>query len=135
MKKAFTILEVSILFVIFLIVALLVVPLSLDDTLQAKNASRWRKVQGDFENIFYSISTLQNSNGSNFYEVFNSVMGQEVKNDILYARISMGHARVLSKLEDKNLIIELSNKVKKDKLSVRELEYCRNTWFRFWSAW
>ena len=82
MKKAFTILEVSILFVIFLIVALLVVPLSLDDTLQAKNASRWRKVQGDFENIFYSISTLQNSEGSNFYEVFNSVMEQEIKNDI-----------------------------------------------------
>lgn len=50
------------------------------------------------------------------------VLPEEVKNDILYARISMGHARVLSKLEDKNLIIELSNKVKKDKLSVRELE-------------
>ena len=48
MKKAFTIVEVSILFVIFLIVAFLVAPLSLDDSLQAKNASRWRNVQSDF---------------------------------------------------------------------------------------
>ena len=36
MKKGFTIVEVSILFVIFLIVAFLVAPLSLDDTMQAK---------------------------------------------------------------------------------------------------
>ena len=36
MKKGFTIVEVSILFVIFLIVAFLVAPLSLDDTKQAK---------------------------------------------------------------------------------------------------
>ena len=56
MKKGFTIVEVSILFVIFIIVAFLVVPLSLDDTLQAKNASRWRNVQSDFQNIFYSIN-------------------------------------------------------------------------------
>ena len=44
MKKGFTLVEVSILFVIFLIVAFLVAPLSLDDTLQAKNTSRWRSV-------------------------------------------------------------------------------------------
>lgn len=47
MKKGFTLVEVSILFVIFLIVAFLVAPLSLDDTLQAKNTSRWRSVQSD----------------------------------------------------------------------------------------
>lgn len=52
MKKGFTLVEVSILFVIFLIVAFLVAPLSLDDTLQAKNTSRWRSVQSDFMNIF-----------------------------------------------------------------------------------
>ena len=57
MKKGFTIVEVSILFVIFLIVAFLVAPLSLDDTMQAQNTSRWRNVQQDFTNIFYSIST------------------------------------------------------------------------------
>ena len=52
MKKGFTIVEVSILFVIFLIVAFLVAPLSLDDTMQAKNTSRWRGVQQDFTNIY-----------------------------------------------------------------------------------
>ncbi len=46
----------------------------------------------------------------------------QVKQDVLNNLISMGHARVLSKLENKNRIIELSNKVKKDNLSVRDLE-------------
>ena len=55
MKKGFTIVEVSILFVIFIIVAFLVAPMSLDDTMQAKNTSRWRTVQSDFVNIFFHI--------------------------------------------------------------------------------
>ena len=59
MKKGFTIVEVSILFVVFLIVAFLVAPLSLDDTRQAQNTSKWRSVQEDFYNIFYAIETLQ----------------------------------------------------------------------------
>lgn len=50
------------------------------------------------------------------------VLPESVKNDILEGLISMGHARVLSKLSNPNRIIELSNKVKKDNLSVRELE-------------
>lgn len=45
-----------------------------------------------------------------------------VKSDILNGFISMGHARVLSKLDNPNRIIELCNKVKKDHLSVRDLE-------------
>ena len=66
MKKGFTLVEVSILFVIFLIVAFLVAPLSLDDTLQAKNTSRWRSVQSDFMNIFYSINTEGELSNSDF---------------------------------------------------------------------
>lgn len=50
------------------------------------------------------------------------VLPESVKNDILEGLITMGHARVLSKLSNPNRIIELSNKVKKDNLSVRELE-------------
>ena len=57
MKKGFTIVEVSILFVIFLIVAFLVAPLSVDDTTQARYTSKWKSVQSDFSNIFYSINT------------------------------------------------------------------------------
>ena len=45
-----------------------------------------------------------------------------VKNDVLNGFISMGHARVLSKLDNPNRIIELNNKIKKDHLSVRDLE-------------
>lgn len=46
----------------------------------------------------------------------------EVQNMILDNKISMGHARVLSKLEDDNKITELANKVVNDNLSVRDLE-------------
>jgi len=81
MKKGFTIVEVSILFVIFLIVAFLVAPLSLDDTMQAKNASRWRKVQGDFLNIYYSINTQTDIHDFDFNTSFDTVMAGEIKAD------------------------------------------------------
>ena len=79
MKRAFTIIEVSILFVIFLIVAFLVVPLSLDDSLQAKSTSRWRNVQSDFANIFYSVNTQKEDDKSSFKDAFNSVISDEIK--------------------------------------------------------
>ncbi len=82
MKKGFTLVEVSILFVIFLIVAFLVIPLSLDDTIQAKNTSRWRRVQSDFSNVFYSINTLKDAEDFDFEGTFNNVMSNEIKSDI-----------------------------------------------------
>ena len=82
MKKGFTIVEVSILFVIFLIVALLVAPLSLDETMLAKNASRWRKVQGDFSNIYYSINTQKDLHDFDYAAAFESVMSGEVKGPV-----------------------------------------------------
>lgn len=45
-----------------------------------------------------------------------------VQDMILYNKISMGHARVLSKLEDINQIEELANKIIYEDLSVRDLE-------------
>ena len=81
MKKGFTIVEVTILFVIFLIVAFLVVPLSLDDTLQAKNAARWRSVQSDFNNIFYTINTQKETEDFDFKKAFESVMAGTIKSD------------------------------------------------------
>lgn len=45
-----------------------------------------------------------------------------VQDMVLYNKISMGHARVLSKLESKDQIEDLADKVVKDGLSVRELE-------------
>lgn len=45
-----------------------------------------------------------------------------VQDMVLYNKISMGHARVLSKLENHEKISELAEKVIEDNLSVRELE-------------
>ena len=45
-----------------------------------------------------------------------------VKKDILDGMISMGHARVLSKLEDEEEVLLLNKKIKDENLSVRSLE-------------
>lgn len=46
----------------------------------------------------------------------------EVQNMIINNQLTMGHARVLSKLEDRNQIIETANRIVNDKLPVREVE-------------
>ena len=81
MKKGFTIIEVSILFVIFIIGAFLVAPLSLDDTKQAKNTSKWRLVQEDFSNIFYAINT-QKLNNVDFKTSFVQTIANDIQADI-----------------------------------------------------
>ena len=73
MKKGFTIIEVSILFVIFLIVAFLVAPLSLDDTMQAKNTLRWKNVQQDFINISHIINNQEEETSEPFAVIFDSI--------------------------------------------------------------
>ena len=53
-----------------------------------------------------------------------------VQDMVLYNKISMGHARVLSKLDDKEKIEDLANKIVDEDLSVRTLEsmiYDNNT--------
>lgn len=45
-----------------------------------------------------------------------------VQDMVLYGKISMGHARVLSKLENSEQIEDLANKVVSENLSVRDLE-------------
>lgn len=87
-KPAFTIVEVSILFVIFLIVAFLVAPLSLDDTMQVKNVSRWRAVQNSFSNIFFSINAQKENDEFVFDKNFDSVLLQEIKADIKPYRLT-----------------------------------------------
>lgn len=82
MKKGFTIVEVSILFVIFLIVALLVAPLSLDDTMQAKNNSRWKNVQQEFVNIFYTINTQKEDTSESLEQEITKVLSNEIKNSV-----------------------------------------------------
>jgi len=47
---------------------------------------------------------------------------KSVQKLVLDKKISMGHARVLSKLEDKDKIIEIANKIINEDISVRKLE-------------
>lgn len=49
-----------------------------------------------------------------------------VQDMILDNKISMGHARVLSKLEDNNLIMDYADRIVNDNMSVRELEMATN---------
>ncbi len=46
----------------------------------------------------------------------------DVQDMVLDNKLSMGHARVLSKMEDEEKVEELANKVVKDNISVRDLE-------------
>ncbi len=50
------------------------------------------------------------------------ILPAPVKEMVRNKELSMGHARALSKLEDKNKIIDLANRVVKEGLSVRSLE-------------
>ena len=88
MKKGFTIIEGSILFVIFLIVAFLVAPLSLDDTMQARHTSRWKNVQGEFTNIFHSINSQKEGENLSFKEAFETVFEGETKDSIKTYKIT-----------------------------------------------
>ena len=47
---------------------------------------------------------------------------EEVKDLIIDNKISMSHARVLSKMENKDEVIALANKIISDNLNVRDLE-------------
>lgn len=51
LKDGFTLVEVIILFVIFLTVAVLVVPLSVEDAITTKNNAKWQHVQSGFASI------------------------------------------------------------------------------------
>lgn len=88
MRKGFTIVEVSILFVIFLIVAFLVAPMSLDDTRQARNTSRWRSVQQDFTNIFYSVNNEKEETSAPFGKALETILNNEIKGNIPTYRIT-----------------------------------------------
>lgn len=46
----------------------------------------------------------------------------EVQKMVTLGKLSMAHARILSKLENQDKIMELSNRIINDKISVRELE-------------
>ena len=59
LKDGFTLVEVIILFVIFITVAVLVVPLAVDDAVTAKNTAEWQRVQSSFASIPISMMNTQ----------------------------------------------------------------------------
>ncbi|MCM1264666.1 MAG: type II secretion system GspH family protein [Candidatus Gastranaerophilales bacterium] len=60
MKDGFTLIEVVILFVIFITVAILVIPLSVEDAISAKNIARWKHEQSSFASIPISMMDSEN---------------------------------------------------------------------------
>lgn len=60
MKDGFTLIEVSILFIIFIIVAILIVPLSVDDVILSKNIDKWKQSQIGFSTIPISLMNSEN---------------------------------------------------------------------------
>jgi len=60
MKDGFTLIEVIILFVIFITVAVLVVPLSVEDAVTTKHIARWQHVQSGFKSIPISLMNTDN---------------------------------------------------------------------------
>ncbi len=83
-----------------------------------------------YKNLMYKLNLTQdqvakrvNKSRSHITNIIGLLtLPEEVKKLISQNKITMGHARVLSKLDDNNKIIELSNKVVKENLSVRSLE-------------
>lgn len=116
MKKGFTIIEVSILFIIFLIVAFLVAPLSIDDTVQAKHTSKWRSVQQEFSNIFHTIRTAQNDTDETFKDVVESIINKEVQNSIIPYNIKLMNG---SKVPDKFVFDEYKETFSKATIAVK----------------
>ena len=123
MKKGFTIVEVSILFVIFLIVAFLVAPLSLNDTLQAKNTSKWRYVQQEFSNILQTIKMEGEDSALSFLAVLESVFQDDIKDSISPYRITyMNGAYPPSMYRFKDFQTTYSNAV----ISIKTLEHSKD---------
>ncbi len=78
------------------------------------------------ENLHFTQEELAKKVGKSRSHITNMLgllrLPNDVQKMVLKEEISMGHARVLSKLEDQSQMKMLANKVTKDHMSVRELE-------------
>ena len=59
LKDGFTLVEVVVLFVIFITVAILVIPLTIDDALVTKHNAKWQKAQSSFSTIPITMTNSQ----------------------------------------------------------------------------
>ena len=88
-----------------------------------EEANAYKKLQ---DNLNLTQEELAEHLGKSRSHITNMIgllkLPEEVKDLIMTNKITMGHARALSKMESKEEIIELANKTVTNKLSVRQLE-------------
>ena len=94
-----------------------------EDLNAIEEASAYKKLQ---ETLALTQEELANRLGKSRSHITNMIgllsLPQSIQDYIIQDKISMGHARVLSKLEDENQQETLAQKVINEGLSVRELE-------------
>ena len=88
-----------------------------------EEATAYKKLQ---ENLSLTQEELAKRLGKSRSHITNMLglltLPEEIQTELSNKTITMGHARVLSKLEDKDQIISLTEKIKNEGLSVRDLE-------------
>ena len=99
-----------------------------EDLSAIEEAMAYQQIQNTFH---LTQEELANKVGKSRSYVTNMLglltLPEEVKDAITLGTLSMGHARVLSKLQDKEQIKTLANKVINEQLSVRKLEELTNS--------
>lgn len=94
-----------------------------EDLSALEEATAYQKLQ---ESLHLTQEELAKKVGKSRSHVTNMLgllqLPEEVKDYITTGQLTMGHARILSKLNDKKQILELADKVVNDGLSVRKLE-------------
>ncbi len=103
--------------------------IALLENLQRENLNAIEEAQA-YKNLLSSLNVTQEELGKKLGKsrshITNMigllVLPKEVKELIAIEKLSMGHARVLSKLQDNEKIITLANKVVAEGMSVRDLE-------------
>ena len=82
--------------------------------------------KGIIDSLHITQDELANKLGKSRSNITNTLgllrLPDKVQNMILDGKLSMGHARELSKLEDNSKIVEYANTIVKDGLSVRDIE-------------
>ncbi len=103
--------------------------IALLENIQRENLSPIEEAKA-YKNFMTKMNMTQEELGARFGKsrsYITNILGllnlpKSVQEDVMENKISMSHARVLSKIEDEDKIVELNNLVKNKGISVRELE-------------
>ncbi|VEU79641.1 ParB/RepB/Spo0J family partition protein [Haploplasma axanthum] len=101
----------------------LVENLQREDLTPIEEANAYKKI---IDGLGITQLELSNKVGKSRSHITNIIgllkLPQSVQDMLLEKKLTMGHARTLSKLKDEKKIIELANKIIKENLSVRDIE-------------